>query len=271
MARGDWKRPSEFPLEKGKRRIRLDISYDGANFSGWQRQKGRRTVQQTIEEALAVMLKEEIHVHGSGRTDAKVHALAQVAHFDTVNQSVPSEVFTLALNQRLPHDIRLTHSKEVTEKFHARFTAIEREYRYMVKLISDYTPFDRNRVARIRRFAPLELLNAYAACCLGTHNFTTFGSSADQSHSKIRDLYMSEFFWETSEWGGKILVYKVSGNAFLMHQVRSMVGTMLQLGEQEALPAEFARRLAAQDRLMALRTAAPEGLYLYRIAYDQDE
>ena len=268
MARADWKRPTEFPLAPGCRRIRIDLSYDGSGFCGWQRQSGVRTVQEEIEKALRKMLKVPVHVHGSGRTDTGVHAIGQVAHFDIVNQSVPVEVFPVALNQLLPHDIRITASALVNERFHARFTSISREYRYYVKRVADYTPFDRDRVCRVRDFPPLGLLNAYASRIIGTHDFSTFSAAGDQSHSRVRDIYVSEFTLTESQWGGEMLVYRVSGNAFLMHQVRSMVGTMLQLGEQLADPDEFKRRLESTDRQEAGRTAVPCGLYLHRIEHD---
>ena len=268
MARCDWKRPTDFPLQAGFRRLRITVSYDGAAFSGWQRQHDARSVQAEIEDALRTMLKTHVHVQGSGRTDAKVHAIGQVAHFDIENQSVPEQAFTLALNKLLPHDIRIIDSREVDEHFHARFTSVAREYRYYVKEEKDFTPFDRDRTAKMRIFPPLELLNSYASCIIGTHNFTTFSASADQSHSKIRDVYESRFFFEPSQWGGKQLVYLVSANAFLMHQVRSMVGTMLQFALKEIPVEQFRQILDACDRLQAGRTAGPEGLYLYRIDYD---
>lgn len=268
MARADWRRPNKFPLEAGYRRIRLVLSYDGSGFSGWQRQKEVPSVQEELEKVLEKMLKVPVKVHGSGRTDAGVHALGQVAHFDIENESVPIEAFPVALNKLLPHTIRVTDSGLEDESFHARFTSICREYRYYVKELADYTPFDRDRVCRIRKFPPLDLLNGYAACIVGTHDFSTFSSAHDQSHSSIRDLYTSFFTFEESQWGGQMLVYNVSGNAFLMHQVRSMVGTMLQMGEKH-LPVEtFRQKLASQDRLQAGRTAPPGGLYLCRIDYD---
>ena len=268
MARSDWRRPTDFPLAPGHRRIRLDVSYDGALFSGWQKQKSVRTVQEEIERSVQVMIAETVHVQGSGRTDAKVHAIGQIAHFDTANHSVPAELFSLALNQLLPQDIRILASSQVDERFHARFTSICREYRYFCKEFRYLTPFERDRVCRLKRFPPLELVNAYAEQLIGTHDFTTFGAAADQSESKVRDLYTSHFYLEPSQWGGELLVYVVSGNAFLMHQVRSMVGTMLQLGEQGAEPEEFKRILDAHDRTQAGRTAPPGGLFLYRIDYD---
>ena len=269
MARADWKRPTCFALPEGYRRIRVTVSYDGAGFSGWQRQKGARSVQEEIENALGKMLKVPVVVHGSGRTDAGVHAIGQVAHFDIVNQSVPSEVFPIALNQLLPHEIRLRDGRQVDDTFHARFTSILREYRYLCKQERDYTPFDRDRVCRIRRFPSLDLLNQYAQYLVGTHDYSTFSASGDQSLSRIRDLYTSHFGLEPSQWGGEQLVYTVSGNAFLMHQVRSMVGTMLQMGEKEEPAEAFQRCLESKDRLQAGRTAPPSGLYLYRIEYDE--
>lgn len=268
MARSDWKRPTEFSLPPGFRRIRIDLSYDGSAFSGWQRQTGVRTVQHEVEKALQKMLKTPVHVHGSGRTDAGVHAIGQVAHFDIANHSVPVGVFPVALNQLLPHDIRITASYLVNECFHARFTSISREYRYFVKQIEDYTPFDRDRVCRIRSFPSLELLNSYAVHIIGTHDFSTFSAAGDQSLSRVRDVYESAFSLQNSQWGGPVLVYRVSGNAFLMHQVRSMVGTMLQLGENSEPAEQFKLRLESRDRRMAGRTAPPGGLYLYRITYD---
>ncbi|MDD5075466.1 MAG: tRNA pseudouridine(38-40) synthase TruA [Sphaerochaetaceae bacterium] len=269
MARSDWKRPTEFPLAPGYRRIRITVSYDGASFSGWQRQQDAPSVQQEIEKALKKILKTPVTVSGSGRTDAKVHAIGQIAHFDIANQSVPVKAFPVAINQLLPHAIRIIDACEVDGTFHARFTSSSREYRYIVKEEKDYTPFDRNRVGRVRQFPPLDVLNAYASCIIGTHDFSTFSASADQSHSKIREVYISGFYLEPSQWGGMQLVYRVCANAYLMHQVRSMVGSMLQFASKGYPVEEFKRRLIACDRFEAGRTAGPEGLYLYRISYDQ--
>jgi tRNA pseudouridine38-40 synthase len=268
VAHTNYNRPTSFPLEPGSRRIRLDVSYDGALFSGWQTQKGVRTVQHEIEKALAKIIKEKVHVQGSGRTDAKVHALGQVAHFDTTNHSVPAQVFALALNQNLAKDIRIISSSEVSEQFHARFTSTSREYHYYVKEIKDITPFDRHRVGVVRRFPSLELLNSYAQILLGIHDFTTFASAHDQSHSKVRDIFTSEFSLTYDQWEKPLLIYKVCANAFLMHQVRSMVGTMLQLGHNNEKSSELQRRLESRRREEAGRTAEAQGLYLYRISYE---
>ncbi len=267
MAKQDWKRPTDFPLLSNHRRIRLLISYDGAGFAGWQLQKGVVTVQELLEKALKKVLKEEVRIYGSGRTDSKVHALGQVAHFDTSNQSVPASSFPLALNSHLPHTIRVIEGHLESEKFHARFTTLSREYRYYVKEIAHYTPFESGRVGLVRKFPPLELLNGYAKVLIGTHDFSTFIAAGDKSHTTVRDLYESEFFFESSPWGGEVLIYRVRANAFMMHQVRSMVGTMLQMGEKGEPVSTFAECLAAKERLKAGRTAPPGGLYLWRIEY----
>jgi tRNA pseudouridine38-40 synthase len=267
VAKQDWNRPTHFPLLPNQRRIRLLISYDGADFAGWQRQKGVVTVQELIEKALYVVLKEEVNLFGSGRTDAKVHAVGQVAHFDTSNQSIPVEAFPLALNPHLPHSIRVVEGELADEKFHARFTSLSREYRYYTKESVHYTPFERGRVGLVGKLPPLELLNGYAKVLIGTHDFSTFSAAGDQSHSRIRDLYESEFSLEPSPWGGDVLIYRVRANAFMMHQVRSMVGTMLQMGEKGEPVATFEECLASKERLKAGRTAPPGGLYLWRIEY----
>jgi tRNA pseudouridine38-40 synthase len=260
-------RPTCFPIKEGQRRIKITVAYDGAAFHGWQRQPHSRSVQEEIEHALKKIVKEKVTLHGSGRTDTKVHALGQVAHFDTSNQSVPPQSFSLAINHLLSHEIRILESVEVDDSFHARFATTSREYRYVIKEHKDFTPFDADRVCRVRSLPPLPLLNEYAKVLVGIHDFSTFCSVADQSISKVRDVYESKFEYSHFLSNQPVLLYIVRANAFMMHQVRSMVGTMLQLGESEENPDRMREILESKDRLMALRTAPPDGLYLYRIEY----
>ncbi len=271
MARSDWRRPSQWPLEEGKRRMRLTVAYDGTPYNGWQRQQNGRSVQEELEKALRAMLKEPVEVFGSGRTDSGVHALGQVCHFDISSKSIPAQAFVRALNQLLPHDVRVMDSAEVDGSFHARFSTMAREYRYLVKEESGFKPFDRDRVAKVRRFPDFELLNSYAACVEGTHDFSTFTGAGDLCPSKFRDIYVSRFSWGHDFWGDAVLVYTICGNAFLYRMVRSLVGTMLQLGGEGASVEEFRRRLESKDRSMTGRTASAGGLYLSRISYDGDE
>ncbi len=267
MENTDRIRKTIFPIEDGKRRIKLTIAYNGAAFHGWQRQLSARSVQQEIEEALGRIVKEPVTIHGSGRTDKGVHAFGQVAHFDTSNHSVPVEAFALAINHLLSHEIRILQSEQVDETFHARFSSREREYRYVIKTNRDFTPFDADRVCRVRSIPPVNLLNEYAKALVGVHDFTAFCSADDQSLSKVRDVYESKFVYDYFLSNKPNLVYIVRANAFMMHQVRSMVGTMLQLGETQQPSWRMKEILESKDRLMALRTAPPDGLYLYRITY----
>ena len=262
-------RPTHFPILEGKRRIKLIISYDGAPFYGWQIQHNGPSIQECIEKALLKIIKEQVKVQGSGRTDSKVHALGQVAHFDTSNHSIPPSSFKVAINHYLNHEIRIIESSEVDENFHARFSSKLREYRYLIKDIDSFTPFDKGRVCRVTHLPPLTLLNEYASVLVGTHDFSTFRASQDQSVSGIRNVYESFFTLEKQLFSSPILMYTVRGNAFMMHQVRSMVGTMLQLGEKRGTVEDMKRILESKNRFKALRTAPPDGLYLYRIEYNE--
>ncbi len=261
-------RPTLFPIPEGKRRVKLVISYDGSLFNGWQRQHNGPSIQGCIEDALFRLLKEKVRVHGSGRTDSKVHAIGQVAHFDTYNQTIPASSFTLAINHFLHHEVRIVESSIVDELFHARFSSISREYHYMIKNIDSFTPFDKGRVCRVVHIPPLELLNEYASLLLGVHDFSTFCSSHDQSKSRIREIETSFFTIQEDLFSSPVLIYVVKANAFMMHQVRSMVGTMLQLGDKGAPPSQMKEILESRNRFKALRTAPPDGLYLYRIEFN---
>ncbi|HPZ15292.1 MAG TPA: tRNA pseudouridine(38-40) synthase TruA [Sphaerochaeta sp.] len=271
MARSDWRRPDLLPLEAGLRRIRMTISYHGGHYSGWQRQQNATAVAQVVEEAVLALLGEEVEVVGSGRTDSGVHALAQVCHMDIANPRIKADKLAIALNRHLPPDIRILESSEVDGSFHARFTTMARTYRYYYKRHGDVTGFDGELVATVKEFPPLDLLQSYASAVAGTHDFTTFTASGDLCPSKFRDIYESYWRLERDRWGGELLTYTITGNAFLYKMVRSLVGSMMEFAYQGISGEEFAARLAAKDRRGAGRTASASGLYLYRISYDEGE
>ncbi len=272
MDRSDnYNRPTWYPIEEGCRRIRMKLMYDGYTFHGWQRQKDVRTVQEVLEKVIEEVTGTHAPVHASGRTDTGVHALGQVVHFDTPNLSIPPASFTAALNARLPRDVRISESIQADERFHARFTSLAREYRYVIKELNSVTPFDAHRVCRIHSYPSLVLLNSYAEILLGTHDFSTFGAAQDQSISKIRDMFESRFVFDHFFSSEKVLIYIVKANAFMMHQVRSMVGTMLQLAAKSAPPEEMRKLLEERERRNVLRTAPSEGLYLYDVEYADEQ
>lgn len=271
MSRKDWKRPELVPLDEGMRRIKLTCAYEGSAFHGWQSQDNSVSVQETLEGALASMGL-NTRIQGSGRTDAGVHALGQVCHFDIPSScTIPAGKFTPALNALLPDTVRVISSEEKDGTFHARFTTMAREYVYFVKSYENALPFDAGHVALYRKTPPVELLNSYAALLQGTHDFSTFSSSRDSSLSKWRDIYESYWTVVTDRFGREMLKYTVVGNAFLYHQVRSMAGTMMDAALSGEDAASFRARLEACDRSKALRTAPADGLYLSRISYDEDE
>ncbi len=252
------------------RRIKLTVSYDGTCFHGWQEQDDALTVQETIRKELREILGTDVSLFGSGRTDAGVHAVGQVAHFDTVSSIDPSK-WAVILNSRLPSSVRILSSEEAKGVFHARFTAMAREYWYFIKKWDDMLPFDSGRVTAVRRLPDVNLLNSYASIIRGTHDFTSFCSARDICPSKMRDIYVSEWTEERDSWSLPFLKYRVVGNAFLYHQVRSMVGTMVECALKGESADGFRMRLESRDRSKALKTYPPEGLYLARISYDEDE
>jgi len=271
MARSDWRRPALEPLDEKLRRIRMTVSYHGGHYSGWQRQSNAVAVAQKLEEAVTTLIDETVEIIGSGRTDSGVHALGQVCHMDIANPRMPGEKFAVALNRILPADIRILESREVDGSFHARYTTMARTYRYYFKRHSDLTGFDATLVATVKEFPPKELLDAYAAIIEGTHDFTTFTASGDLCPSKERDIYESYWRLEEDRWGGQLLSYTITGNAFLYKMVRSLVGSMMEAAQAGVDSREFRSRLEAKDRSGAGRTAGASGLYLYRISYDEDE
>lgn len=270
MPREDWNRPDIERVKEGWRRIKLTVSYDGRSYHGWQAQDNAISVQSELERILSEVTKSDVSVFGSGRTDAGVHALGQVCHFDTESM-IPAERFMLILNTKLDKTIRVLSSEDAGPYFHARFSTMGREYWYLVKRFPDMLPFDDGRYLFLREFPGIDRLNDYASLIFGTHDFTTFASSRDQSLSKCRDIYLSRWDSFNDIYGCSVLRYRVAGNAFLYHQVRSMVGTMLEASARDESAESFKCRLDSKDRNNALRTASSSGLYLARITYDPEE
>ncbi len=246
--------------------IRLELAYDGTDFSGWQRQAGDRTVQGELERALAGMHGHEVAVVGAGRTDSGVHARGQVAHFRTDIARIPAGRFVPALNRLLPRDARVLSSAEADPDFHARYDARLRRYRYFVAC-GTADPFRLRCSHQVFRRPRAESLNAMAALILGERDFTTFSAARDASANRSR--YVHEASWR---WEGDSLVFEVAANAFLWRMVRSLVGSMLSFeagsrGSAERARAAMAEALAAEDRGAAGPTAPARGLFLWNVEY----
>ncbi len=244
------------------RRIKLILSYDGTDFSGWQLQKNDRTVQEEIEKALEKLHGKPVRITGSGRTDAGVHAVGQVCHFDT-DSSIPDGKFKAALNSLLPHDVRILSSCEAADDFHARYSARRRVYMYYIRETEFPLPFYRNYCYRMRNVPPLNSLNACARQIVGVHDFTTFSAAGDRSSSKIREIYASNFFIENG-----YIVYKIEGTAFLWKMVRSLVGTMLEVASSPLSGGLMKEILLSKERNLAGPTAPAQGLYFFKVEYE---
>ena len=272
MSRDDWRRPEKFNATEGRRRIGLVVSYDGRAFCGWQSQENGVSVQQTILDAVKKFTgQENVEICGSGRTDSGVHAWGQVAHAEIDDNSIPASAFCPGLNALLPFQVRIKQSWEAGREFHARYSAMAREYRYFCKLNPGHDAFDEGLVTCLKKMPDIDVLNSYACQIVGTHDFTTFACSKDICPSKVRDIYESVFSFTKSEFGEDILVYKVCGNAFLYHMVRSLVGTMIEMALNGKSADDFKNILDGANRSLCGKTAPSDGLYLWRVSYDPEE
>ena len=272
MARKDWRRPEKFSAKEGRRRIGIIVSYNGTGFAGWQKQKNERTVQEEIEKAAYKLTRQGgIEVQGSGRTDSGVHAMGQCAHIEIDESSIPTSAFYGGLNAFLPKDVRVLKAWEAGRDFHARFSAMAREYRYFCTDDFSVIPFFNGGITLLDAFPDVNVLNSYAKKLIGTHDFTTYSCVKDLSESKFRDIYESEFCFTTCMYGKKILQYKICGNAFLYRMVRSLAGSMLQAAKEGKTAEEFQALLDMKDRSKCGKTAPSDGLYLWRVSYDPAE
>ncbi len=243
-------------------RYRLTIEYDGTPFVGWQRQGEGLSIQQVLEEAVTKFCGETATVHGAGRTDAGVHALAQVAHFDLAKPADPFRVME-ALNFHLkPHPVAILDCREAAPDFHARFTAIERRYRYRIANRRAPLTLDRDRAWRVAVPLDAGAMHAAAQVLVGKHDFTSFRAADCQAESPVKTLDALA----VTRLGEEIEV-TARARSFLHHQVRNMVGTLKLVGEGKWSARDVERALAARDRAAAGATAPAEGLYLVAVKY----
>jgi tRNA pseudouridine38-40 synthase len=275
------------------RNIRLVIAYDGTDFHGWQRQPHAPTVQGCIEAGIEKIVGGQVHVWGSGRTDAGVHALNQVANFKT-DCPIPCENLAKALNDVLPPTVRIKEAREVPDKFHARYDVRAKTYRYRILQAPICPPFlcrfvhhhpyplDRRRMAEAARWL------------VGEHDFTSFAGGVGEGSpttpgqadlplwpsqagaqraplprregtpSMVRRIYQSGVLWRPRT---SMLIYEVRGSGFLHHMVRNIVGTLLEVGRGKLTPEDVVRILKARDRSLAGPTAPPQGLCLMQVEY----
>lgn len=242
-------------------RIAVGIEYDGSAYAGWQSQAGQRTIQAIAERALGDVAAEPIALTCAGRTDAGVHALGQVAHFDTRAQRTPRG-WVLGANSALPSDVSLSWALPVPEHFHARYSAEARTYRYLILNRTARSALVAGRAAWVHRPLDEARMTEAAGMLHGEHDFSAFRSSECQAKSPIRRMERL-----TVERRGDWVLIEATANAFLHHMMRNIAGLLIAIGKGEAQP-PFAREvLTGRDRTRNAATAPAAGLYLMSVRY----
>lgn len=243
------------------KRVMLVVAYDGSACHGWQLQPGKRTVESELNHALSELLKEEIQVIGASRTDSGVHALCNVAVFDTSSR-IPGEKFSYALNQRLPEDIRIQSSREAAPDFHPRHCESRKTYEY--RILNREFPLPTRRLYAYFTYVPLDVekMKRAAAYLTGEHDFSSFCSASSSARSTVRTIYDL-----TVEKEGDEIVIRVCGNGFLYNMVRIIAGTLMEAGNGSRQPKEMKDILEAKNRGAAGPTAPACGLTLVKYEF----
>jgi tRNA pseudouridine38-40 synthase len=245
-------------------RYRLDIEYDGTAYAGWQRQADQHSVQAAIEQAILAFSGETVTIRGAGRTDAGVHATGQVAHCD-LEKAWPANTVANALNAHLAQAgerVGVLAASVVDENFDARFSATARHYLYRIVNRRAPLALDFNRAWRVVRPLDAAVMHEAAQLLLGRHDFSTFRSAHCQASSPVRTLARLDVTRM-----GDLIEIRTSARSFLHNQVRSMVGSLKQVGEGKWSPADLRAALDARDRAVCGQVAPPDGLYLTRVDY----
>lgn len=243
------------------KRVGLVVAYDGTNYSGWQIQPNGITIQGVLNDALSDLLGEKIEIMGASRTDAGVHALGNVAVFDT-NTRIPGEKISYALNQRLPEDIRIQLSEEVEPDFHPRYCDSEKTYEYRILNRKFPVPTERLYSYFYHYKLDIEKMREATSYLIGRHDFASFCGTGAQVKSTVRTITGIDVWRD-----GDIVTIRVKGEGFLYNMVRIIAGTLIRVGGGFIEPQQIKKILEAKDRTLAGETARPEGLTLIGIRY----
>lgn len=243
------------------KRVRLVVAYDGTNYHGWQVQKKGITIESELNRCLSELLQEPIEVIGASRTDAGVHALGNVAVFDTESR-MPAEKISYALNQRLPEDIRIQKSEEVAPDWHPRYCDSRKTYEYRIYRGEFPMPVKRLYALFTYRSLDVTKMQEAAQYFVGEHDFKSFCQVHAQVDSTVRTVYEMKVYEE-----GTDVVIRVTGGGFLYNMVRIMAGTLLEVGQGKRVPEEIAEIIEAKDREVAGPTAPAHGLTLIKYEF----
>jgi tRNA pseudouridine38-40 synthase len=242
-------------------RIALSVEYNGAGFCGWQSQPNQGGVQDALEQALQAIAGHVIRVHAAGRTDTGVHALSQVVHFDT-NVTRPLSAWVRGVNAFLPSSVSVLWAQEVDATFHARFSATQRSYQYLLANQPCAPAIQHDRVGWYHLPLDVSAMQQAAMYLLGEHDFSAFRASECQAKSAIKTLHQADVS-QTEPY----IVFAFSANAFLQHQVRNMVGALIYIGNGKHPPEHIMALLHEKDRTKSPPTFSPNGLYLSGVGY----
>jgi tRNA pseudouridine38-40 synthase len=242
-------------------RYALGVQYDGKNYSGWQRQINATAVQEKVEQALSKIADEPIEVICAGRTDTGVNAINQIIHFDTLKQR-KDIAWTLGVNTHLPSDIAISWVREVSDDFHARFSATARQYRYIIYNHPIRSAILSHGISHWHHELNEQLMQEGAQYLIGKNDFTSFRTVHCQSHSAVRTIEHCNVSRQ-----GRYVIVDIKANAFLHHMVRNVVGSLFRVGQGQESPIWMKEVLLAKNRCLAGVTAPPEGLYFVDVDY----
>lgn len=245
------------------RRIAIGLQYAGENFVGFQKQPKGVTVQSEVEAALSSVLQEQVKITGSGRTDSGVHAVEQVAHFDTKSK-ISLDGMVLGANTHLKN-VKILWAKEVDKTFNAQKTAKKKTYEYICYVSKIELPLFTGRATRLDKLPNIKAMQQAASYLVGERDFTSFCAAGSALENKVRKVL--EIKITKSELLVPIIKFSVTGNGFLYKMVRNIVGTLLEVGSGKRAPEEVKEILDAKNRKLAGKTAPAEGLYLKRVEY----
>jgi tRNA pseudouridine38-40 synthase len=251
---------------------RLTIQYDGTEFHGWQVQgAGERTVQGELSRALSLIDGREVMVHGAGRTDAGVHAVGQVASVE-LRREISAEKLCAAINGNIAPDARVIHAQVVDEDFHARYSSRGKTYRYRIFNARYASPFLSRYTHTDARPLDVGRMQACARLFLGTHDWTAFSAAQADVQTRVRTITQLEVRERWSEEGrGRLVEITASAEGFLRYMVRSIAGTLLEVGRGQMDAEQVARAIETRERSLAGATAPAKGLMLLEVHYDDDE
>lgn len=243
------------------RNIRIVVAYDGTPYLGWQVQPQGPTLQSVLQDSLKIITGEQITVKGSGRTDAGVHALGQVANFHTLS-TIDPHGFIQALNSVLPPTVAVVGADEVDDSFDAQFSAVSKLYRYRVLNSHCRSPFELHKAWNINTKLDVELMLSVSHILLGKKDFSSFRASGCVARFPVRTISRCDIVCD-----GDIISFELEADGFLRHMVRNIVGTLVDVGRRRFSTDDFAAILESKDRTRAGRAAPPHGLYLVRVDY----